>query len=249
MRRFAFLPMICGLFAWPASAQFYTETFEAYNVGNLAEQGGWTAHSVSGVIPVQVVLDNGPTFPGTRAAQLVEGSTSREDVSDPFGMVMGVGDRWYFGVDVKISGGNDADYFMHFRTGTLFVPRLAIRADGDGFNFGLKSPIVSYPDVYETVTRSLDVWYRIVASYEYETGNTALWVNPSLGDVDNPDIQSRIYVNYEVGEIALRQASGTATITLDNILVSDVFGDVVPEPAAVALLGLAGLALVRRRQV
>jgi hypothetical protein len=56
-----------------------------------------------------------------------------------------------------------------------------------------------------------------------------------------------------ISTIALRQAGGEGTSTLDNLYVSDNFsealtGTAVPEPASLGVLALGGLALLARRR-
>jgi len=219
-----------------------TETFESYNLGGLSGQGSWVTHSAGSTL-VNIVADNGPTLPGTKAAQLTEVASSGEDVNLPLGQVMEAGDIWYFGVDVKTST-NSADYFIHFKTsGTYFAPKVDIQASGSGFNFG----VIGSTNAYESVERSLDTWYRLVAGYNFDTGALYLWVNPSVGEAATPQVEGLYYATDAMEAIALRQATGTAVITVDNIVCSSTFADVVvPEPASLLLLGLAGL-LMRRR--
>jgi hypothetical protein len=245
MKRLAFLLAVCGLFVWSANAQspWYSETFESYNYASLSGQGGWVTHSGTAG-QIQVVHDNGPTFPGEHAVQLLQTNQS-EDVNHPLGDTMGAGDVWYFGVDVKISNNNNSDYFMHFRAGNYFSPKLDIQASGAGFNFG----IIGTTSVYEPTVRSLDTWYRIVCSYAYDTGINKLWVDPQPGEENSPDVTVAYFANDAMVEIALREASvGTAVQTIDNILVGTTFRDVLPEPTTVLLVGLGGLAMLRRRR-
>lgn len=222
-----------------------TETFESYPLGNLYGNDGWTAHSGTTANIIQIISDNGPTFPGEKAV-LLNMPGSGQDVNVALGTTMAAGDLWYYAFDMKTTT-NDTTYFAHFRTGTSFGPRLDLQASGSGFNFGFEG-ISTYSAVYETNVRNVGQWYRVVCGYDFNTGTEYLWVNPAPGDVGTPIVTGTIFASNAFTSFALRQNTSTAQITIDNIVVSSNFAEAAtPEPTSVMLLGLGIAGLLRRR--
>ncbi len=254
MRKVACILAVCALCTWTANATLLlTDTFEAYNYGDLVPQGGWATHSGTGS-PVQVVADNGFTYLGTHAIQLIHGSGSRQDVNKSLGTTLGPGQKFYAAFDVKVDGplGTGADYFAHFRdvgTGTLFVSKVGVQPDGTGFNFTLTAGAGSTPTAIFPGTFTLGTWHRIVSAYTYDTKLNEVWVDPiseasteitgTWGGSSSGNCPAENY--------AFRQGgNGTAIHTVDNLLVGTSFNEVLPEPGSLMLfLGLLGLA--RRR--
>lgn len=212
-----------------------------YPDGNLAGNGGWTAHSGVGAMPVQVTG-------GT--AVLNQGSGSREDVNVLTGTTLAAGQTWYAGFDFTNSGGSANVYFAHFFQSTsVFAARTFVTpATGGGdYTLGL-SDAGGVPDAGVTWASDLSfgTTYRAVISYSFDTGNTRLWINPVLeGDTN---LSTTGQVSRPLTGFALRQSGGDSSQTIDNLIVGDSFAAVVPAPGALALLGLGGLAAARRRR-
>ncbi|HEX4349746.1 MAG TPA: PEP-CTERM sorting domain-containing protein, partial [Verrucomicrobiae bacterium] len=120
--------------------------------------------------------------------------------------------------------------------------------------------------VYGTGVLTLGTSYDIVLAYNYFSASTtattaAIYVNPTDPTVgNNTAYQTFTWSGTSadtatIGEVNLRQGStGSApALSLDNLVASESFGDVVPapEPSTLALAafgGLASLFVLRRKR-
>ena len=93
--------------------------------------------------------------------------------------------------------------------------------------------------------------HRIVVSYDFSTGLSQLWVDPTgegvpattAGNVD-PTISAGL------GAIALRGGNNLqGDVFVDNLIVADTFAEAaaVPEPGALGMLGIVAVLGLRRR--
>ena len=223
-------------------------TSDNFNYVGALTDNGWVAHSGAGN---KVVMADGAI------ATLEQSGGSGEDVNRSF-PALGAADTVFAGFDVRIDTADlsvldgNGSYFAHFkdaafafrgRTGVVQGPGgrgwgLAINADNSNLGAGATWP----SDLM------FDTWYRVVTSWNAATGESELWLNPTVQT--DPSIT---HTGGNMGDLiegfALRQSNAyTGFQGIDNVFVGHTFGDVVvPEPASLMLLGLAGLALLRRR--
>ena len=96
--------------------------------------------------------------------------------------------------------------------------------------------------------------YVAVISFDYDSQTAKLWVDPA--DMSSSFIETTFVEEdnkgVDISAVAMRQdyVSGKAnnSIAVDWIVVSDDFSMAIPEPASLALLGLGGLVMLRRRK-
>ncbi len=222
-------------------------TSDNFNYVGALTDNGWTAHSGAGN---KVVMADGAI------ATLEQSGGSGEDVNRSFAP-QGAADRTYAGFDLRVDTADlsildgDGLYLAHFknegfnfrgRTGVVQPPAgrgfgLAINADSSALGAGATWP----SDLM------FDTWYRVVISWDAGTGESELWLNPTL-ETDPSINQTGGFSGDLIETISLRQSNDyTGFQRIDGAVAGRTFDDVVPEPASLMLLGLGGLALVRRR--
>ncbi len=223
----------------------YNETF-TYPNGNLVGNDSWAAHSGAGSVPVQV---------SSNAIILSQGSGSREDVNKPF-TAIGAGTKIYAAFDISIANNTASDYFASFLQGTsTFRSRIytvAPTAGGD-YTVGIGWASGAALNATWAADLSFGSTYRIVTSYDFDSGNQQIWVSPSLESDTNLSGSSGSVSGLAVAAFAFRQGTATtSTQTIDNLCVGTTFSDAltcgVPEPTTLTLLAFGAMALIRRRR-
>jgi hypothetical protein len=244
------------------SAPILSDNFNSYNNGALVGQGNWAQTGSSVVNPVQV------------NSGVVSLTTSGQDVYDPFtsAVTLTDGQSLYIGMTLDVSAAQTAgDYFLHFDPtvgdASAFYDRLFVKATTGGYLLGWEGTAAGGGTVaYGTGVLTLGTSYDIVLAYNYSAATTtaataAIYVNPTDPTIgNNTAYQTFAWTGTGadtnlISEVNLRQgtASSAPTLTLDNLVASESFGDVVPapEPSTLALAafgGLASLFVLRRKR-
>jgi PEP-CTERM motif-containing protein len=255
-----------GMFAGQASAAVLVAEGFDYADGELTINDGtgdnvsgglWTPHSGEtfgdniDVLGGSAILNNSGSEDANRAAA--------------GGVDNGGTDTWYYAVKFTVTDDNLAsdavneDYFAHlWGSGFAFRGRAYIAnpsLNPGEFSIGLSA--TSGGLVTKTADIAYGVEHVIVVSFDPTTGTSNLWLNQAseagafITDTNAGAIGS------VVSAIALRQDFISGPIADNEIAVNGVglattfdeayAASMVPEPASLALIGLGGLAMLRRR--
>jgi hypothetical protein len=210
--------------------------------GQLPERGGaWTPHSGDGTNDVQVVSGQ---------AKLNQPGSGEDIHTDFDGGPIGAGDTVYAAFDITVPTQTVAPnnvYFAHFKdAGNFFGSRVWITGPAaSGYRLGITGDAS-----LETAT---DLWpsdlafgttYRVVTKYDFDTGESRLWVNPA-NELSPSVLSDDSFAGDEFESYSLRQSTANSMQLIDNLCVATAFGQAlrcVPEPSSIAMLLLAGLA-------
>lgn len=186
-------------------------------------------------------------------AAMISNADSGEDVHTQFTATVTTGSVFYsFDLSVAtISTFNTVrEYFAHFATPgvTDHIARLSVVDSADG-DYTLNISNSSAVDTNWDAGLSFDLEYQVVVGYSYDTGESTLWVNAtSINDAGVTTTTSDS--SGPLGSFAFRQADsgGNEQITVDNLIVTTTFAEVIPEPSSVLLSVLSASLLILRRK-
>ncbi|WP_053002259.1 T9SS type A sorting domain-containing protein [Kordia jejudonensis] len=187
-----------------------------YPNGSLVGNGTWASHSGAGTNAIQV---------SSGEISMLHGSGVREDVNIPFTSTSTVK---YAGFDITVTNGaaisgTDNEYFAHFNS-TGFRARIdVVPPTGAGdFRIGIASNSSTAEATWAT-DLTFGVTYRIVVRYDETSGQSQLWIDPSLES--DTSILGSATSPTAVTSFCFRQSNSSSdeTITVDNLIVSENF--------------------------
>ncbi|HQL55250.1 MAG: hypothetical protein KA383_19735 [Phycisphaerae bacterium] len=219
---------------WYDSNGFEPATFVP---GPLAGQDGWTASGAGGGIAPQVVTAPDPVV-GTQAVRLYVGDTQ----GDTSVMDIGIADPVAAGWDVVTVS---YDIYRDAQIQNLWWWWWDAGEPTYGLQWDLSQ--ATHPFGWSTGAGQAPTAFGIYANLKMEwnfvTNTASSWYNGVLVDNNIPlsGITSLTGWTIQFGHDS-GSGTGAETVYIDNFVVT-----VTPEPAALSLLALGGLALLRRR--
>lgn len=232
------------------AAVVLSDNFDGYTNSNLSGQGGWTITGTPPATPnpIQVAGDV------DKYAQMSTGQDEYKAFTSAVPHTDGNSIVTSFSANVSATS-TFGDYFSHLSspvgTSSGFYQRFFARSSGDGFQFGL----VDISGTGSTVTYGTGV---LTLGAEYDVDITWNFVSGGNNDTFAVTVDGSPYLTHtwtsataEPGTLEavnLRQGStsGAPTLQFDDYVVTEVLA--IPEPTAVAALGLGALGMLRRRR-
>ncbi|MDQ6630519.1 MAG: PEP-CTERM sorting domain-containing protein [Verrucomicrobiota bacterium] len=266
MKKILFATSLFALLSFGLAVQgapVFTETF-SYPDGPLLGQGvpPWTITGTNAINPLQV------------SAGMLSITNTGQDAFRAFNTPITPvdGTSFYYGLTLNLSAAQaTGDYFVHTTPSlgntSSFYNRLFAQSSGAGYVLGyLETSGAGGAVTYGTTVLAFGTPYNVTVAYDFVAGplnDTArVYVNPtSTNEFANTPYLSDTWTtitaeatNYAAFNIRQGSATAAPTLTVDNINVSTVFGDVaqvapVPEPSTFALIGLGSLVVLFRRRL
>lgn len=244
-----------------SASTIWNEGF-GYSTGPLTSVSGgaWSAISGAGNFPITVVA-------GSVSLTNVNSGASGEDLRRPLDSTYTTG-TLYAGMLVSLTTappGASGDYFLAFYSsagsGGGFASRVFASTTATGWSLGLANASVSTPADW-TTDLTLNTWYKVILKYDVATRTSALGVfSPSYTPTSDAELTltalTASAVTAGIDYFALRQGStfnSTMGSQVDEIWVGSQLSDVagvtpfVPEPSALAIVGMGFLGMLLRRR-
>ncbi|MCP4592170.1 MAG: PEP-CTERM sorting domain-containing protein [bacterium] len=261
MRYLAIL-LVVGFMASAADATLYWADDFSYDDGGLTDYdgaGGGTGDDVSGGLWTTY---SGATYPGGidvsgGKALLRQGNPASEDAERLTGTSLAAGETIYASFEFSVEdlrGGvesfdGDQSYFVHFDGYRTRVHLRDAVGGGGGFTLGLSGGSGEPPAIWAT-DLAFDTPYLGIISYEFDTGVSKLWVDPTTEL--STSITDTGSDSGGVDSLCLRQdyvsAGDHGVVSIDSAATGSTFADVIPEPASLALMAMGAMTLLRRRR-
>lgn len=198
------------------------------SAGNLTavSGGNWVTHSGTvavGYIPTGLSM-SGYGSSGVGGAATIA-TTGSEDVNRSF--TDQTSGTVYFAALVNISAAGAGAYFLHLKdSGTMnFRARVFAQNDGGVLRFGLGD---SSTGTYSTVDFNYNTTYLVVVRYNASTGETVLYVSDTVSPTEPATpLLTTPGTAQSVQGIAIRQASGGPSATIDGVRIANTWEDVI----------------------
>ena len=159
-------------------------------------------------------------------------------------------------VDMAFTAGNGGSSFIAIYLGLGDPPPAGDPTGGGQWSVGeqwgsTNWGVGSGADSTVPVSTDAAALHTLLFKIDHDAGKTDLWVNAADGALGAADSTNNLAPGaFDTVMFRAGGAGGTTrTVAFDNLIIADTLADVhVPEPSSAALLGLGGLALLRRRR-
>lgn len=193
-----------------------------YPDGLLGSQGGWSIY----------IGTNSPVAVSNGAISLVSGAGNRQQIALPLGARLSSG-KVFVSYDLKVSAYNAPYFYSQLSSAdnqTFAKVFLIAPAAGGNYRLSIGNNNFSAPEDLATADLQFNTAYKVVVSYDYDTGLSELWVNPS--SESSPKLSSIGDINpgRGVNQLIFAQGSSNAVQTLDNLIVATSFTEVLSAP-------------------
>ena len=166
----------------------------------------------------------------------------------------GVGDVFASFLLTVTSAAAGNTHTFGFLDAATFDSRFGMTSSGTDFTLNVYGTATAV--LGSSAALSFGTPYLVTLGYDATTFTHSLWVNSDGTDFASPDLAFVAGVQTGIDNFYIRQAvpfgAGSASYTIDSLVVGENFSDVVtaiPEPATMGLLGLGALAMVLRRKM
>jgi hypothetical protein len=231
LRNLLAVVVIVGAGSSASGEVLFSEQF-AYPNGALTTVSGlWNRYSTDQESAVQVSNQHISLFHACSGGPCGELHLS-EDLQRVF-PAAATGQTLYAGFDLTESGNASNVYFAHFLAGASHVNRLFVTPfNGSNFTLGIGNGTAS-PTVTWASGLTNNTAYRVVLSYEFDSGTSRLWINPA--NQTSSSISFIDVATLPISAFGVRQAivpfTGQSSQVLDNLVVGTRFRDVLAIPA------------------
>ncbi len=247
MKRIYLMGLVLLVFTvLPASAVIFEDSFDSYPNGFPPPEPPWQRKIDPGVA---VQIDESISYAGEKSCHFNDSGT-------------GAGHLWHE-FDAPISSELVLTYYMRTHNRNYEGAHVSFRIGTDGvvdwaasFGNGLAGNMAGWigiiggagwikPDLLEY---SEDTWYYVERTINCDSGYGSFYVEELLSPLGDPANNNAFY---EIGPAYSISSVDVVRMNTSNSQGADCYIDeirVIPEPATLTLLGLGGLALIRRRR-
>lgn len=252
MKKILLVAVVCGFAAAAQATVIWEEDFDSRTTGVLAGQGSWASSKAgTGVLNEATVIAGGLSY-NVSGGGTINGGTnalgqyklqSGETLSGPT-INVGLQDVYFRYLVQSPNAVGDTEEFFQLNGWNTYV---ASKYTTPATEFKLNGGSTLTPAFSENSDVHLVV---VKLTSDLFTGftNMDIWFDPTYGASGTPDASGT--GSETLTSFALNIKHYNENVTIDELLFATTWDEVVPapEPMTMGLLGLGGLAVLRRRR-